>query len=390
MPAQVCHALAGRRAIKSALQQDGMQQDGMRQNGMRKSVEATREGVWSPAFNLGCQGPDIFAHNRRTRPFALAYARLLHRHHYGSFSKAFVSRLFGGGILESARGDDALDWLRGFVTHQAIDRALHPYIAYRSHIKRSLRFPLVNSARFHAFFERLLDSWIHLRLEGAPISRFDTGSSFALDAEDARFLSTLIAEAARDVYESATQDDLIEERVENAFKDASYFYAMTNPAATAMNVDFPTDGLREFIEMGAAGVALLHPQTRDGGVDWLNESRAAWRDPVDGRARTESAIDLFDSGVRDATRCLIALERVMSGSERPEELALAVGDEPLSVRDREGKVASVAFSDPFDLESALDAELTARREWLARRSSADSRPSSDRGPSVDRAKRELV
>ena len=377
MPAHVCHALAGRRALIQAAA-----------SGAFRDTDRVRyESDWPPAFNLGCQGPDVFAHNRRTRPLALAYARLLHRRGYGSFSRAFAERLGDalrrGDLGSDAPFDAALAWIRGFVTHQAIDRALHPYIAYRSHIARSARFPFVNSARFHAFFERLLDSWIHLRLEGGPVSLFDTGKQFALDAASSRFLASLIASAARDVYVSAVEDADIGTRILNAFADASYFYEMTNPAVTSMGHDraFPDraeGGLREFVDMGAAGVALLHPETRDDGVDWLNERRAPWRDPVDGSERSESAIDLFDAGVSEAACCLSVLERVMDGGTDGGELARVVGDGPLSVVGLDGKAAAVAFCDPFDLESALGHELAARREWVAGR------------PSVDRAKRELV
>ncbi len=363
MPSHVCHALAGRRAL----------------SGLPRADDATgRTDAWTPAFNLGCQGPDIFAHNRRTRPFALAYARLLHRHHYGSFAGAFVSRVLSGEARPPGRAELAAEWLRGFVTHQAIDRSLHPYIAYRSHIPRSARFPGVNSANFHAFFERILDSRLHLRLEGTPVSRFDSGASFSVSRDDAAFLSALLADSARDVYQSAREDPLIRERMENAFADASYFYAMTNPSSTTMSAAPAGEGLRRFVAMGDAGVALLYPETVDEGIDWLNESRAEWRDPVEGAARNESALDLFERGVVEASRCLAVLEGVLGGGVSPDMLASAVGDGPLSILDKDGKAAAVSFCDPFDLESALASELSARAEWVKGT------------PSVDRVKRELV
>ncbi len=353
MPSHVCHALAGRRAL-------------------------SERGPYSPAFNLGCQGPDIFAHNRRTRPFALAYARLLHRHDYGSFSAAVAARVLSPEIRADSRAGTAIEWLRGFVTHQALDRSLHPYIAYRSHIPSSKRFPGVNSARFHAFFERILDSSLHLRLEGRPVSDFDSGKTFSLTPEDVAFISSILADSARDVYESARDDGAIRERIANAFADASYFYAMTNPSSTSMGAAPGDDGLRAFVDMGAAGVALLHPQTADGGTDWLNERRDPWRDPVDGSVRSESALDLFAFGVAEASKCARTLDAFLEGRVRREELARVVGDGPLSILGKDGKVAAVAFCDPFDLESALAAELAARTGWVARRTS------------VDRMKRELI
>jgi hypothetical protein len=70
MPAQISHIIAGERAF------------GLRFAG-RSRPEEGGAAAW---FALGCQGPDIFYHNQRTKPSGLHYGALAHRRRYGSLA----------------------------------------------------------------------------------------------------------------------------------------------------------------------------------------------------------------------------------------------------------------------------------------------------------------
>ena len=344
MPSQICHALVARMALESS------------------GVEFP--SLVTPAFNLGSQGPDIFSHHRRTKPFAIAYSRMLHRGGYGRFC-GNLSRL----IRNSSQADnpDVVSWFLGFVTHQEADRALHPYIINRSHYAGSTGVHDVSPALMHAFFERILDARLLAAIERRPVSSFDTGDPFTLSEAACRPIAETIAKALAATYDETPLEDELETRVMNAFSDAIFFYAVTNPARTARARRAEYDEIAAYDERGASAVALLYP-ARTAEVDWLNEARLPWKDPVDGSARTESAIDLFYRAVERA-RIIVGLAyRAIKFPDAPrdsDELARAIGDSCLSIAGPDGKIAPVVASEPFDLALALEREVAFRDAWLS-------------------------
>lgn len=242
MPSQITHVLAGMRA--------------------RERAGLVLESRTVPLFNMGCQGPDIFAHNRRTKPFALAYARLLHRRRYGTFCRSAAIRL-----LEHP-DPEAHAWLSGFVTHQALDRTVHPYIIFRSAQLPFDAVPGVSPALYHAFFERIIDVLLLRQLTGRPVSRFNMDPLFRMDRDSIHALSHFIASVLHTVYpENNAKNSRLETRVENAFRDTRYFYHMTNPVRTSMVIPADRSAISRLSERGPAGVALLFPEDPDPAVD---------------------------------------------------------------------------------------------------------------------------
>ena len=351
MPSQICHALVARMALDAS--------------GVEYSSLVT------PAFNLGCQGPDIFSHNRRTKPFAIAYSRMLHRGGYGRFC-GNLSRLIRNS--PQAGNPDVVSWFLGFVTHQEADRVLHPYIINRSHYSCTIGVPDVSPALIHAFFERILDVCLLSAIERRAVSSFDTGDPFFLGEASCRPIAEIIAKALAETYDETPLEDELETRVMNAFSDAIFFYAITNPARTALARRAGRDEIAAYDERGASAVALLYPASVEGS-DWLNEARLPWKDPVDGRARTESAVDLFYKAVERASRIVGLAYRAIKLSEgthnsgelsrASDELARVIGDSCLSIAGPDGRIAPVVASEPFDLVSALKREVAFRDAWLA-------------------------
>lgn len=306
--------------------------------------------------NMGSQGPDIFAHNRKTRPLALSYARLLHRKSYGRFVKNLCT------IEGSPSNPVFRDWLTGFVTHPCVDRIFHPYIVYRSHCVSSHRLTSVNPARFHAFFERILDSEIYRYLIKEPIENFDAGSALLVPDHDIHGLAHCIAHALLHTYADSA-GDRIELRVRNAFIDSMSFYRWTSPHLVETAQSTGTESNDFVRRWGISAVALLVPPAPSPSVDWLNSDHAAWLHPFTGEVSTESVIDLFNKAVEESSCVLAAykslLDQLDGGypiahcSQELEKLELLIGNGPLSVTDEEGKTASVRFYEPFDLEGEL-------------------------------------
>ncbi|ULQ60317.1 zinc dependent phospholipase C family protein [Brucepastera parasyntrophica] len=339
MPSQIFHVLAGEKALALS--------------------GTVIENFDSAAFRLGCQGPDIFLHNRRTKPLALAYGRLLHRRDYGRFCAEFVSALppdIPAGVLS---------WFYGFITHQVADRLLHPYIVYRSYTDGKTGIPGVSSAQFHAFFERILDSELLRKTERKKLDSFDTGSSFWLSGNEIDLLAKAIAPVLSAVYPGeAEKDPQILQRIRNAFTDSIYYYDISNPRLISIHDKMGIMCMRYFVELGAAGVALLHPDEPDPSIDWMNTEKREWRHPVSGEKSSSSVPELFEASVQESARVFKLLRDLLGGNLSFSDFETAIGNECLSVAGPDGKLGKVRFWDAFDLGSALLAEKEKRLAWL--------------------------
>lgn len=326
------------------------------------------------AFNLGCQGPDIFSHNRRTRPFALAYSRLLHRRDYGVFCAYFLKHTHG---LTSEEAHLCKSWFFGFVTHQVLDRILHPYIIYRSSGVCPSSGIQVNPARFHAFFERILDVLVFERLSGLTVSEFDTGDPFLLSEKEVEILSLHISKALLDTYTRETEEDTyLIKRVSNAFADSMFFYGLTNPCEISMlkrNAilirNDPFDRIRRFYSYGLDATALLYPEIPSTNIDWLNTHNTEWKHPVNGDVFYSSVPDLFDMSVIDASEVIEMLAYLYSqpslDDSALQKFEDVIGNACLGVAGSDGKVGQVIWNDPFPLETELLHQMELRTDWLA-------------------------
>lgn len=344
MPAHITHALAGLRCLRDAPGSEALSR--------------------SAAFLLGCQGPDIFSHNRLTKPLALAYSRLLHRRGYGMFCASLAECVGSGMGGQSPNGSISRDWLFGFVTHQAVDRALHPYIVYRSYYPGDTGLAGVSPARMHAFLERILDTELYRTLEKKPVSAFDS-DALLLDGDRSRLVEDISFALSRTYPGEAEDRDDLRSRVANALSDSRLYYDMTNPARVSMDDAPDPERAGKFLRFGIDGVALLHPERVASGVDWLNDGRSLWLDPITGAERHESVSELFHGAVECARAAMDALGAALDGTLKPDELAISIGNGPLSATGGDGQIAPVRFSDPFDLSRTLRAEADKRLVWLS-------------------------
>ena len=74
MPSQILHTLFGEDVIAEIYRSIGSR-FGLVADKAREKIL----GSYRAAFTLGCQGPDLFYHNQRSRPVGLEYGTLLHR-----------------------------------------------------------------------------------------------------------------------------------------------------------------------------------------------------------------------------------------------------------------------------------------------------------------------
>ncbi|MDR1250190.1 MAG: zinc dependent phospholipase C family protein [Treponema sp.] len=345
MPSQILHALFGEDFL-AALD---------RNFGCCPIEEACRS-----IFALGCQGPDIFYHSQMTRPVGLEYGTLLHRRGYGTFTAALFDLALGEGALKA----DYAAYAWGFATHAVLDRACHPYIVCRT----ARPDKGGGEGKLHAFFERILDALMLEALRGKPVASWDQDSLARICGDPPQGLKELLAEALRRAFpERAGGDAQLLRRMDSAFRDCAFFYRHTCPAKTSFLAPRLAPAEQEAFQRRMAEelpLAYLHPEALPGGIDYLNLKHRTWHYPLEeGGPDTRSFPDIYAQGLEAALEILgpLAAELLETGSlPGSEEIARRVGDNGLSIQDRNGKPATASRSEPLPLEQVLEQQRQAR------------------------------
>ncbi|HET7838779.1 MAG TPA: zinc dependent phospholipase C family protein [Rectinemataceae bacterium] len=363
MAGQITHIIAGERALREAAPEEG--EELLREQG--------------PAFRLGCQGPDIFYHNQRTKPSGLHYGALAHRRGYG--------RLVAGALASlppepSPARRQAEAYILGLATHAALDRATHPFIVYFS----GWHDPAIpGSERYrscHPFLERLLDVGYLAASLGLPPAAFDIAAKLGLetgstpeslglpkDRAGEALIVALWSSGLRSAFPRSTGSDfLLEKRVENALLDGRHFYGITNPAVTALNPERKDWFGYLDDRAGPRSVCLVYPDSLPEGLDVLNLGKAAWEEPSGlGTERDESYLELVEKGIHTAAVALGALLPALATEGPPGfELAAAIGDGGLSIVDAEGRSVGPRVCRPLPLMEIMELEYGRRLEWAKR------------------------
>ena len=380
MPAQILHSLHGTMALEAyAVKAEAM--GGKTGRVSAAFMRRLLEDPHYPFFCLGCQGPDLFYHNQRTRPVSLEYGSLLHRRGYGDFMGAFIGACLGD--RGTAGGPSAAAaYAVGFFMHPFLDRYLHPYIICRAGNGAGAAGAgaeagaagagtgvagagtgAAGAARLHIFLERIIDELMLEKLKALRIEDWDQEKRLAAPAKEIPpELLAALALSLRQAYpERAGKDARLEQRLVNAFKDAGHFFHVTSPASTrgkdfGRAAFFPADGKR-----GLALTAFLYPKSITREIDFLNEGRSPWHHPCESEAvRKESVPDLFLAAVEEASKALFDSFSQEDDQGLGAGLSASVGNEGLSLVDGEGSRCLPRRFDPFPLEGILDEQYRLR------------------------------
>jgi hypothetical protein len=330
----------------------------------------------NPAFALGCQGPDIFYHNLRTRPVGLEYGSLLHRRGYGTFSRALLDGVLDRGAYGgresremgnsrqtapfSLFSDDLGLYALGFLTHPFLDRGAHPYIISKSGWVSPAEPETGRFARSHAFFERILDVLMLELLRGRSAAFWEQESVLgARCADPPEGLGELWEASLRTAYpERAGGDEKLPLRIANAFKDAASFYAMTDPGRTSGRNPRRDDAWSKRAKSNRSVLALVYPEKLPLDLDYLNLRRAGWRHPcVEAGTIHLSFKEIYENAVTGAAIRVEALLRsIFEKGSLPGNTAELIGNEGLSIQDSQGRTCSPERSDPLPLDAVLEGQ----------------------------------
>jgi hypothetical protein len=324
-------------------------------------IELAAEAL--PYFRLGCQGPDIFYHNQRTKPSGLHYGSLAHRRRFGSLVAAAASSL-AQGKCSPERPEGA--YVLGLSTHAALDRATHPFIVCRSFWVDPEESDGPRRRGCHAFLERLLDRELLALREGHSPAEYGISAKLGLDrpvdrGTEAALISLWEAGLRAAFPKAALADGLLGRRIANALADGRHFYGATDP--TRAEAENAASGWRARLagEEGRYLVSILYPELPHRELDAMNMAKRSWPHPAgDGSTSDASYPELVAQGEEQAARAIAAVLDFWSGASTATELASAIGEGGLSLVDAEGVSLPPKASSPLALPEAMDEELDFR------------------------------
>ena len=316
-----------------------------------------------PYFRFGCQGPDIFYHNQRTKPSGLHYGSLAHHRRFGTLVAAAASSL-APADQDPQRSAGA--YILGLSTHAALDRATHPFIVCRSFWIGSVGPTARARLGCHAFLERLLDRELLAFREDLKPAGYGIAVKLGLDRTpapktDARLIALWEAGLRAAYAKASLSDELLVQRIANALADGRHFYRATDPARTEAGNASPDWRERLAGDEGRYLVSILYPELPHTQLDAMNMAKESWPHPAgDGRVSDASYPELVAHGEAKAARTIASVLGLWAGATTEDELASEIGDEGLSLVDAEGVPESPKVSAPLALPEAMDEELAYR------------------------------
>lgn len=235
---------------------------------------------FSPAFYLGCCGPDPYF-------FYHPLHNLLHK---GSPDLGhFIHGLPGDKLFAAmlpAIDKTEQEFLWGMVCHLCLDAAAHPYITSRTRGMDHSRMEVEIDMQLYATAGSCTLAPT-LRQKGADLDR--------LDLYMARTVEKLIGRQTLGKYRSAARTYL-------TLQHMSY-----DPSGSKRRIVSLLEA--PFTRRGTLSGFMMTPGVEDT-RDAMNRSHTPWRSPRQPELlRRESFTELFDQGLMEAVRCLRALER---------------------------------------------------------------------------------
>ncbi len=292
MPSHIAHMLFGRDAIRHS--NDKI---------LNKIIEKHPN-----IFNLGCQGPDIFYHNKRTKPSGIKFGILLHHERYGRFVSNYL-RILGESVClprNHTLGDFNLEksfsFILGFITHAILDRRAHPFISFFAGWVDPSRPETKKYFMCHAFFERIIDVLLLKEKLNINIKEFDFFSRIYCGNSFPKHEKEIFFRALKHTFpETVSKEDIT--RIENAYIDSMRYYDISNPIFPKLKMELERYDFDREVKLRR--LALLHPLNLDEEIDFLNTNHTTWSHPCDSHDTSNKSFDeLYNAAIKDTTGTL--------------------------------------------------------------------------------------
>lgn len=277
--------------------------------------ENTISGDRGRVFSLGTQGADIFFYyvpgfmRKRSRNIGSD----IHNADFGLFFTDMAKR--AKRVEDNGQKTTLLAYLSGFLVHYALDATAHPFVYANS--TRAEATGLQASAE-HRNLETIIDVLMLARLTGQKPGEIRQWELIDAPPEQKRAAAALFSAAARAVYKRQLQPQDV-------------YHAMGHMKQLTRLLHSPGGRRKKwaaFLEDKTVDArilsAMVHPQTVTDETDYLNLSRAYWKN------RNESFPVLFDSAVDEAVIMLNGFHAYIRGEIPRKELAALVGNRSLT------------------------------------------------------------
>jgi len=245
---------------------------------------------------LGAQGPDYFYYvlnNKKAAATTIGTA--LH----SSKTKAFLIGLTQKAIDQKT--PELLDYVLGFLTHYALDHAIHPYIFHYSGVYRVEEVSTHQWAGLHLQFERKVDiAFIKHQLDFAPHKKKLRKEVLPLNR-----LPLTVEKAIDSVVESVYGLHGAGALFQKGYKTMSWVecllvydpFKIKRPLLALLS---PYKKPRSLYYQD-----LSHAQKTDD-FDYLNLAGKPWKHPVTGELFTHNVLDLFEAAKKRASKLIDA------------------------------------------------------------------------------------
>lgn len=255
----------------------------------QKAISPSSE-KYRKACYVGAQGPDIFFFygqvpwKKRNRPECIdGFGRRLHHIDIAPVYAKMIS------IARQKPQKELLEsYIDGLFLHYCLDRRCHPYIFSRTGVSEDEKLMKLYGGS-HCLFETMVDFIIAGRKGriGKP------GDALSLDENDSIAITSLWFELNAAL------------SISNYLPLAAFYESKKDYVSIENFLNFPL-GLKRGLLKKVAGpwslpYCMSFPRSlkKFEGIDFLNEGKATWVDPVSGLERNESFAELEDLALQD-------------------------------------------------------------------------------------------
>ena len=294
-------------------------------------------------YNVGAQGPDVFFYYLPClyRKSIYRMGNTLHEKKTGAFFSTALTLL--SGITDTDARRAALAYLAGYLTHYALDASTHPYIYYKSGFKRKgdRTNPLRHSVN-HRTFETNIDVLMLDMVSSEKPSDKKIWQFVSSSFKEAQTTAAMLSGALREVYGMKLSD----RQVYAAFRSMGAVNRLlqSNGGKRKQVMAFIEDfTIKEYVIS-----SLIHSQTADAALDFLNLKKQPWYFPwEDTTAHDSTFTDLFEIAVEQAVHMIDSLFAFDAGMLSHAEIVAIIGNRSMSTGMDAELALEFQFSEAF-------------------------------------------
>ncbi len=238
------------------------------------------------AYNIGCQGPDIFFYFRFwpwTKSYGLPDAgRMIHNYNTGAFFEKCLDHI--RGLKDEAEKQKAMAYIFGFLCHYSLDTTVHPFIWY-----------FCGRRKYHTLLETHIDSAL-LLYKGLSIEKLPAYTLLNVSEDEKRVADDLLCHALKSAHGYMLKKGFAVEAISNM---RTAVKALHDPKGRKYKF---ASSLERILDKEAAFTLVVYPPRPPEEYDFLNMQKRIWQPPWGGGESGESYIELLETASSKAAK----------------------------------------------------------------------------------------